>query len=233
MSGENVEVGGRRWTRGRATCERRFDSSTRTSRSGPRRVDRDTPTAVVAAGRGLRSGVPETFVTVSKLEEIATLMRADRRRAVLSARASDSGFDIELEGAHVWTSRTASARVPAYSTRRSPRSRRAVGVGDVAGERGDRQRMRGLRAATWIALARLRPDVELDAGRCDPLEARGIAGVRASGGSIEDDLGATEDFGYRRPTVCVMPPDRRGKGSGIAIGTWAASTRSRQGLVTS
>ena len=60
-------------------------------------------------------------------------------------RGRGSGVEVEGRESALWTSsrRQGLSAMPGLRTGRSPRSRRAVGVGDVAGERGGRAALVG------------------------------------------------------------------------------------------
>ena len=127
-----------------------------------------------AMSRSLR-GVPHRFEEFLELGDERVVVVSSTRRT-----GKGSGTEIETRTAIVWTLRDGKVdrlRRAIPRPRRSPRSRRAVGVGDVAGERGDRAA--GLSRRSNEATSR---------GRCalaDPRSsgigsARGVAGDRAS-----------------------------------------------------
>ena len=153
-----------------------------------------------------------------------------------SARGRASGLEIDRvpDVALVWELRDGKVtKTTLYRPHsRGPRSRGAVGVGDVAGERGDRaSEPRGVQlAATSRALARVRPmriwsSCRFDGGRCEAgLAITASEGMRRATSRNERDVGRTGtlktseffDAGEDR-VVGVFRLVGKGKHSGAAV----------------
>ena len=90
----------------------------------------------------------EAFEFTFRLEPAQLIEAGDRRGGATTRtsarRGAAAGLRDRARIIWIWTDarRPRSTRITHYQTRRGPRSRRAFGVGDVAGERGDRSQAR-------------------------------------------------------------------------------------------